>query len=341
MNKVDMLYNEYNELRDKLLKNKSLNLREDFKSKLIELDYAMNADYEAQLESNFPMTTTLEKEEDRLEKLISFVDEKSQEQKRLINDYKKLTGSVIELSYLKYTDNLKSYKDRLNNVKKILAIIKEIENILKTPDSKNELRLKVVKNRLMKKELLNLLYEFCLIDNLDTKEIDVNKLIKTNEINVETTNEALSIKENDKEKSKPVELPKKVEVKIENKKTEKKQEKVKKEEEKVKKEEKKLEEKKEIDNKVEEVKEEPKVEKEEPKVEKEVVEQPQEQEEKILTTMPIVDKIGSVVPVNVFESLQKTEEKLPDVVLPSNGLKDDQNDIFVDTKDLFEENEKK
>ena len=57
---------------------------------------------------------------------------------------------------------------------------------------------------------------------------------------------------------------------------------------------------------------------------------------KILTTMPVVDKIGSVVPVNVFESLQKTEEKLPDVVLPTNGLKDDQNDIFLETTDLFE-----
>ena len=53
--------------------------------------------------------------------------------------------------------------------------------------------------------------------------------------------------------------------------------------------------------------------------------------------MPLIDKIGSVVPVNVFESLEKAEEKLPDVVLPTNGLKDDQNDIFIDTKDMFED----
>jgi len=71
------------------------------------------------------------------------------------------------------------------------------------------------------------------------------------------------------------------------------------------------------------------------------VEFPKEEDKgNILTTMPIVDKIGSVVPVNVFESLQKAEEKLPDVVLPSNGLKDDENDIFVETKDLFEPEKK-
>ena len=98
--------------------------------------------------------------------------------------------------------------------------------------------------------------------------------------------------------------------------------------------------KKEKNNKKEEITEEKIDEKEFEEIKKEeeiFVEQPQQtQEENILTTMPIVDKIGSVVPVNVFESLKKTGEKLPDVVLPSNGLKDDQNDIFVDTKDLFE-----
>ena len=69
----------------------------------------------------------------------------------------------------------------------------------------------------------------------------------------------------------------------------------------------------------------------------EMPEQEEEQEQKILTSMPKVDKIGTVVPVNIYESLQKTEEKLPDVVLPSNGLNDDQKDIFIDTTDMFEE----
>lgn len=326
MNKVDMLYNEYNELKDKVLKNKSLNLKEDLKNKLIELDYVLNQEYEAKLATDFPMTTTLEKEEDRLEKLISFVEEKSQEQKKLIGDYKKVTGEVIELSYLKYTDNLKSYKERLNNVKKILSIIGEIRSISKSSDDKSEVRLKVVKNRLMKQEYLNLLYEFCLIDDLGIKEIDLDKILKANDFNEETTNEALSIKV--KEEKKPVELPKKVPIKVEVKKEEIKPEL---------KNEKELEKKKEVEQEqlvVEESKKEEKI--EEPKVE--VVE---EEEEKILTTMPIVEKIGSVVPVNVFESLQKTEEKLPDVVLPSNGLKDEENDIFLDTKDMFGENEKK
>lgn len=306
MKKIDMLYNEYDELKNKYINNKSLNSKEDYKNKLIELDYAINEEYEKKLETDFPMTTTLEKEENRLVKLISFIEEKSLEQNKLITDYQKITGDKIELSYLKYTDNLKSYKERLNNVKKIVSIIKEIDNILKNPDNKNELKLKVSKNKLMKKELLNLLYEFCLIDNLDTEEINVKKLVKNETIEI-INKETIEIKK----ESNPIELPKKDEQNLEIKKEESK-----------------------IEQKVEEIKQEEKT--------KEIKkDEAIEQEEKILTSMPLVDKIGSVVPINVFESLQKTEEKLPDVVLPSNGLKDDQNDIFLDTNNLFEENEKK
>ena len=126
MKKQEKLYQEYNKLKDKAQKDKSLNLLEDYKNKLIELDYVLNMDYEAHLEKDFPMTTTLEKEESRLEKLISYIDYKSKEQKKLINDYKKITGESIELSYLKYTDNIKSYRERLNNVRKILEIIDDI-----------------------------------------------------------------------------------------------------------------------------------------------------------------------------------------------------------------------
>lgn len=368
MNKVDGLYKEYIELKDKISNDKSLNLKEEFKNKLIELDYAINAKYELELENNFPMTTTLEKEEERLEKLISFVESKKEEQKKLISDYKEMTGDAIELSYLKYSDNLKVYKDRLNNVKKILVIIDEIENILKSPDNKNELRLKVVKNRLMKKELLNLLYEFCLIDDLDVNEINIKKLVKTNLINEVTS---LKDKEKDKELVKSIVLPKKKEkeeIKNPVKKAELKKVKVKPSQDKITKiKTEKAEKIKVVPKKVDELKkEEVKPEKVEPieikkeeiklesikpvevkkeifpevKVEPKVEDTETSKEEKVLTAMPIVEKIGSVVPVNVFESLQKTEEKLPDVVLPSNGLKDDQNDIFVDTKDLFAESEK-
>ena len=327
MSKVDKLYNEYNEIKDKLTKNRSLNLKEDLKNKLIELDYVINEEYEKELENAFPMTTTLEKEEERLEKLISFVEEKQSEQKKLIDEYKKVTGEVIELSYLKYSDNLKNYKERLNNVKKILAIIADIKDILKNKDNENELRLKVIKNRLLKKELLNLLYEFCLIDNLDIEEIEVDKLIKANEYNEEVSLVSELnpvVKSSKKERKKET---KKETNKIEDKDNTIIAESIKQEVS------------KKDETKVEETKKDKKIE----EIKTEKVEEPEqkETEENILTSMPIVEKIGSVVPVNVFESLQKTEEKLPDVVLPSNGLKDDENDIFIDTKDLFEETEKK
>ena len=38
MKKLELLYEEYNKLKDKALKGKSLNLLEDYKNKLIELD---------------------------------------------------------------------------------------------------------------------------------------------------------------------------------------------------------------------------------------------------------------------------------------------------------------
>lgn len=305
MKKIDGLYKEYNSLKNKISKDKSLNLKEDFKNKLMELDYNINVEYEKSLDNDFPMTTTLEKEEERLEKLISFVEEKKLEQKELINDYKKLTGDVIELTYLRYTDNLKDYKERLNQVRKIVSIISDIKELLNNPKGVNEVKLKVLKNKLMKPELLSLLYEFCLIDSLDVKDIDVDMLISSTAIIDEDVSSVVV-----------EELPQVEEEIIEKKSVQK------------------------VDKKYE-VKEE-KVEEKVVKEEVELpVEEPQNQQNNILTSMPTVEKIGSVVPVNVFESLKKTGQILPDVVLPSNGLKDDENDVFLDTKDLFGENEKK
>ena len=288
MKDINILQKEYSEIKDKYMKNHSPNLKEDLKNKLIELDYAFNKNYELELDTKFPMTTTLEKEATRLENLINFVELKSKEQKDLMSSYKKATDEVIELSYLKYSDNLKEYRERLNNVVKILALIEEAKK------EKNETKIKVIKNKLLKKEYLNLLYEFCLIDSLEVNDIDLSKVLQKKDT-IEKDS-LIEIKENKKEprlKDLFKEEPKTTELKVE-----------------------------------EHI--------EEPKIE-EVKEENKEEENKILTSMPLIDKIGSVVPVNVFESLEKAEEKLPDVVLPTNGLKDDQNDIFIDTKDMFED----
>lgn len=278
MKDINVLEKEYNEIRDKYIKDKSSNLKEDLKNKLIELDYTFNKNYEKELDSKFPMTTTLDKEEIRLKGLIDYVMLNSSKQKDYLSNYKKVANEVIELSYLKYSDNLKEFKERLDNVTKILSIIEDIIN------EKSDSKKKVLSNKLLKKEYMNLLYEFCLIDSLDTKEIDINKLL-----NKDNFKETKEVKE-DKKEVKLKDLFKEVK-----------------------------EEKKEI------------------KETKEEVEQSVEEENKILSSMPIIDKIGSVVPVNVFVAIEEAEEKLPDVVLPTNGLKDDKNDIFIDTKDMFEE----
>lgn len=282
MNRKEQLLTEYNNLKEKYQKNSSINNKEELKNKLIELDYEFNKEYEKELESKITMTTTLDKEKIRLENLIAFVEEKNNEQRKLLNDFKKLTGLNIELSYLKYSDNIKEFKDRLENIEKYLSIKDEI---IKAQESNNESKIKVLKNKLLKQEILNLLYEFCLVDSLEVEpeNLDINRIIKQEQ----ELNEVLDNKQKIKEQK--IDLPQKEELPKEV---------IKKEE---------------------------------------IPEQEEEQEQKILTSMPKVDKIGTVVPVNIYESLQKTEEKLPDVVLPSNGLNDDQKDIFIDTTDMFEE----
>lgn len=283
MNRKEQLLTEYNDLKEKYQKNSSINNKEELKNKLIELDYEFNKEYEKELESKITMTTTLDKEKIRLENLIAFVEEKNNEQRKLLNDFKKLTGLNIELSYLKYSDNVKEFKDRLENIEKYLSIKDEI---IKAQESNNESKIKVLKNKLLKQEILNLLYEFCLVDSLEIEpeNLDINRIIKQEQ----ELNEVLDNKQKIKEQK--IDLPQKEELP-----------------------------------------------KEVIKKEDEIPKQEEEQEQKILTSMPKVDKIGTVVPVNIYESLQKTEEKLPDVVLPSNGLNDDQKDIFIDTTDMFEE----
>lgn len=282
MNRQEQLLTEYNDLKEKYQKNSSVNNKEELKNKLIELDYEFNKEYERELESKITMTTTLDKEKIRLENLIAFVEEKNNEQRKLLNDFKKLTGLNIELSYLKYSDNVKEFKDRLENIEKYLSIKDEI---IKAQESNNESKIKVLKNKLLKQEILNLLYEFCLVDSLEIEpeNLDINRIIKQEQELNEVLDNKQKIKEQKMDLPQKEELPKEV---------------IKKEDE---------------------------------------IPKQEEQEQKILTSMPKVDKIGTVVPVNIYESLQKTEEKLPDVVLPSNGLNDDQKDIFIDTTDMFEE----
>ena len=279
MNRKEQLLTEYNNLKEKYQKNSSVNNKEELKNKLIELDYEFNKEYEKELESKITMTTTLDKEKIRLENLIAFVEEKNNEQRKLLNDFKKLTGLNIELSYLKYSDNVKEFKDRLENIEKYLSIKDEI---IKAQESNNESKIKVLKNKLLKQEILNLLYEFCLVDSLEIEpeNLDINRIIKQEQ----ELNKVLDNKQKIKEQK--IDLPQKEELP------------------------------KEV-------------------IKKEEI--PEQEEQKILTSMPKVDKIGTVVPVNIYESLQKTEEKLPDVVVPSNGLNDDQKDIFIDTTDMFEE----
>jgi len=295
MNKENILYKEYNDLKKDYLSNKTINSKEDLKNKLIELDYEKNKIYEENLNNNFSMTTTLEKEEKRLQELIKYVTLTVEEQKKLVEDYKKLTNQNIELSYIKYSDNILELKQRLDLVKKILVIKKDLLKLMSNPKETNNTKIKLLKNKLMKKELLNLLYEFCLIDSLDIKDIDINKLVKI-----------------EKETSKPIQKEKVQEISQEV------------SEEKA---------REEIENLLIKLNS---VMKKSTIIQDEIKEnEEKEPEDKILTSMPKIDKLGTVTPVNVFESIKKTEEKLPDVVIPTNGLTEEKNEIFINTNEYF------
>lgn len=296
MDKEEILYNDFCKIKSDYLKERSLNLKEDLKNKLIELDYQIAKDYEEKLNTEFSMTTTLEKEEKRLEKLIKFIKEKQDNQKVLANDYKKITGESIELSHLKNSENINAYKTRLDLVKKFLSIKMDITKLLNNPKESNDTKIKVLKNKLLKKEMLNLLYEFCLIDSLDIKDIEIEKLIDKKEETIPENNKKI--------------IDKQPEVKKEDKK------------------EKIIEE---IKQEIEQIKEEDVL--APSKKEEKIVEE--QEENKILTSMPKIDKLGTVSPVNVFESIKKAEEKLPDIVIPSNGLTDENTEIFIDTKNYF------
>ena len=287
MDKTEILYNDYCKIKHNYLENRSINLKEDLKNKLIELDYEITKEYEEKLNTDFPMTTTLEKEEKRLESLIEFIKGKIDRKKELINDYKKITGQTIELSYLKNSERLQEYKTRLELVKKFLNIKKDITKLLNNPKEFNNQKIKVLKNKLLKTEMLNLLYEFCLIDSLDAKDIEIEKLVQNKD-------KIIKKEEINEENKQPV---------INN-----------------------------IEKNVE-------IRKPKPTEENKPLSQPVIKQENnnnnILTSMPKLDKLGTVNPVNVFESIKKTEEKLPDVVIPSNGLTNENTEIFLDTKDYF------
>lgn len=292
MNKKDILYKEYGELKDKYLTNNSLETKEELKNKIIELDYEISKEYEEKLKNDFSMTTTLEKEEKRLEELTKFIKEIQTEQKKLIEEYKKLTGLNLELSYLKDSDKLSHYKQRLDLVKKVLVIINDLNKILDNKKESNNTRIKVLKTRLMKKEVLNLLYEFCLIDSLDIKEIDLNKLIKL-EKKTSKAEEKQPITEKKKEETIKEKQQEKIIPRTENKPQE--------------------------------------------EIVKEIIlpKEEQQEEDNILKTMPILEKLGTVTPVNVFESIKKTEEKLPDLTIPTNGLTEENTEVFINTNEYF------
>ena len=52
--------------------------------------------------------------------------------------------------------------------------------------------------------------------------------------------------------------------------------------------------------------------------------------------MPKIEKIGTVSPTTMFDSLGKAKEKLQDINVPSNGLDKDNNEVIFDTNEIFE-----
>lgn len=138
MNNAEMQKNLYRILRMNIILAKSSGeiVTEDtlqsFDDAAKKIDDDNNLKYEKATKDLYYTTTTLEEEEKRLEKLISLIDERLEERKTLLADYKETTNRELEaLGYIKDEEKIDEYKERLVNIKNYLS---NKESILKIED---------------------------------------------------------------------------------------------------------------------------------------------------------------------------------------------------------------
>lgn len=135
MNNNDMQQNLYRILRMNIILAKSNGeiVSEDtlqsFEETAKKIDESANVEYEKNIKNLYYTTSTLEEESRRLAKLISIIEERLEERKNLLIDYRETTNRILEaLGYIKDEDKLDDYVIREKNIKTYLS---NKENIIK------------------------------------------------------------------------------------------------------------------------------------------------------------------------------------------------------------------
>ena len=136
MKNSDMLNNLYKILRMNIILAKSNGefVSEDtlqsFDDTAKKVDMASNEEYEKEIEKFYYATKSLDEEVERLDKLISLIDNRINERNSLTNDYYETVGHELSpLEYIKDEDKVGEYQKRYDDIKTYLSNKENISRI--------------------------------------------------------------------------------------------------------------------------------------------------------------------------------------------------------------------
>ena len=175
MIKQSMAFNDVLEKKFKILRTSILlgNLRNkdealsEYEETSREIDKIKTSVYEELLASKMYTTVTLEEEMDRLNDLITFIEDRVKERNDFVDDYIKITSNFLDgLDKVNLENELSSYKNRYNNILEYLNNCDEIKSLnLKLKELRDDLEDKYENKA--NNELINSKLEEELIDEFN------------------------------------------------------------------------------------------------------------------------------------------------------------------------------
>lgn len=187
-NKEKVKYDLYKILRMSILLNQNevdkVTL-EKFREASLNIDKMLGEEYDEKLDTMFYDTSTLEEEESRLKKLVSFINERIEKRKNLLEDYRSVTNNELnDLEFINKSNDLDLFESRLKIIKEYLDNSKLIEvneqelekikeQLVEEYDLKASNELKNVKfEENLYNALKNVLYEKDLFSFVESVDID-------------------------------------------------------------------------------------------------------------------------------------------------------------------------
>ena len=175
MIKQSMTFNDILEKKFKILRTSIMlgNLRNkdetfnEYEETAREIDKIKTSIYEELLGAKMYTTVTLEEEKDRLNDLITFIENRVKERNDFVDDYIKITSNFLDgLDKVDLENELSSYKNRYNNILEYLNNCDEIKSLnIKLKELRDELEEKYENKA--NNELINSKLEEELIDQFN------------------------------------------------------------------------------------------------------------------------------------------------------------------------------